>query len=158
MEITALILAIILFIVGLIGTVLPFLPGGILIFGGMLVYGFLAGFAALDWYFFMIQAIALLILFLVDYLASAAGTKRFGGSKQAAWGAVIGTILGIFFVPLGIIIGPFLGAFAAEIFRGADVNKALRVGFGTIVGFLGGTVIKIGIEILMIAYFFLRIF
>jgi uncharacterized protein YqgC (DUF456 family) len=158
MEMTALILAIILFIVGLIGTVLPFLPGAILVYGGMLLYGFLTGFTTLSLYFFIFQAIALGIILLVDYLASAVGTKRFGGSKQAAWGAIIGTILGIFFGPLGIIIGPFLGAFAAEMLSGTSMNQALLVGLGTIIGFLGGTVLKIGIEILMIVYFFLRIF
>lgn len=157
MDTTALILAIIFFIAGLLGTILPLLPGAILIYGGMLLYGFLTKFAALDVYFFLLQGVVLVFIFLVDYLASAAGTRRFGGSKQAAWGAVLGAVIGLFFGPLGIIIGPFLGAVGAELLRGIEMNQAIRAGFGTIVGILGGTIIKIGVEVLMIVYFFMRI-
>ncbi len=157
MATLALVLAIILFIAGLAGTILPFLPGAILIYAGMLLYGFMTKFATLDASFFLLQALVLVLIFSVDYLASAAGTKRFGGSKQAAWGAIIGTILGIFFGPLGIVIGPFIGAVGAEFLNRKDFNQALRVGVGTIVGILGGTIVKIGAELLMIVYFFMRI-
>lgn len=152
------ILTIILFIIGLLGTILPVLPGAILIYGGMLLYGLMTKFAALDVYFFFLQAIVLIIIFLVDFVASAVSTRHFGGSKPAAWGSVIGTIIGIFILgPLGIIIGPFLGATAAELLRGTDANQSIRVGFGSLVGILGGTVFKLGAEILMIIYFFMRI-
>lgn len=157
MSTFALILAIILFIVGLIGTILPLLPGAALIFGGMLIYGFMTKFATLDASFFLLQALALVLIFLVDYFASAVGTKRYGGSKQATWGAIIGAVVGVFFGPIGIVIGPFLGAVGAEYLNRKDISKALRVGFGTIVGILGGTVVKIGAEILMIVYFFMKI-
>lgn len=159
METAALVLAIILFIAGLVGTVLPVLPGAILVYGGMLLYGFMTGFAVLDAAFFVLQALALAVIFLIDFLASAAGTKRFGGSRQAAWGAVLGTILGIILMgPLGIVIGPFLGATAAELLRGTELNQAFRAGFGTLVGILGGTILKLGAEMLMIVYFFMRVF
>ncbi|GAB6152762.1 DUF456 domain-containing protein [Desulfosporosinus burensis] len=158
METTALILTIILFVAGLLGTILPVLPGAILIYGGMLLYGFMTKFATLDANFYLLQALVLVLVFSVDFLASAAGTRRFNGSKQAAWGAIIGTILGlIFFGPLGIIIGPFLGAVVAELVRGIEINQAIRVGFGTLVGILGGTILKLSAEILMIVYFFMRI-
>lgn len=158
METTALILSIIFFIAGLLGTILPILPGAILIYGGMLLYGFMTKFATLDTNFFLLQALVLVLVFSVDFVASAAGTRRFNGSKQAAWGAIIGTILGlIFFGPLGIVIGPFLGAVVAELVRGIQINQAIRVGFGTLVGILGGTVLKLCAEILMIVYFFIRI-
>lgn len=153
----ALVLAIILFIAGLVGTILPLLPGAVLIYAGMLLYGFMTKFATLDTAFFLLQALVLALIFLVDYLASAVGTKRFGGSKQAAWGAIIGALLGIFFGPLGIIIGPFLGAVGAEFLNRKDITQAIRVGIGTIVGLLGGTIVKIGAEVLMIVYFFMRI-
>ena len=158
MEVTALFLAIILFIAGLLGTILPVLPGAILIYCGMLLYGFITKFATLDANFFLLQALVLVLVFSVDFLASAAGTRRFNGSKQAAWGSIIGTIFGlIFFGPLGIVIGPFLGAVVAELLRGTQINQAIRVGFGTLIGILGGTVLKLGAEILMIVYFFMRI-
>ncbi len=158
MQTTALILAIIFFIAGLLGTILPILPGAILIYAGMLIYGFMTGFTALDATFFLLQALVLVLIFAVDFLASAVGTRHFDGSKQAAWGALIGTILGlIFFGPLGIAIGPFLGAVIAELLRGIQLEKAIYVGFGTLIGFLGGTVLKLGAEVLMIIYFFISI-
>lgn len=82
----------------------------------------------------------------------------FNGSKQAAWGAVIGTILGLIFLgPLGIVIGPFVGAVGSELLRGIHLKQAILVGFGTLVGILGGTILKLCAEILMIVYFFMRI-
>lgn len=154
----ALILAIIFFIAGLIGTILPILPGTVLIYIGMLLYGLITKFSSLDVYFFIIQGIALIVTLFIDNIASAVGTKRFGGSKQAAWGAIIGTILGVvIFGPLGIIVGPFLGAVAAEFLRGTEFKQTIRVGFGTLVGVIGGTVLKIVASIIMIVYFFMRI-
>jgi len=158
MGTTALILAVIFFAVGLVGTVLPVLPGAVLIYGGMLVYGIMTQFATLDGYFFLLQGFVLFFILSIDYFASALGAKNFDDSKQAAWGAVAGTILGvIFFGPLGIIIGPFLGAVAGELIRGKEINQAARVGFGTLLGILGGTLLKLAVEILMIIYFFMKI-
>ena len=158
LETAALILAIILFIVGLIGTVVPLLPGVILIYAGMLLYGLMTKFATLDIYFYLLQALALIFVSFIDNIASAAGAKRFGGSNQAAWGALIGTIGGLFFGPLGIVILPFGGAVVAEILlKKAEFQQAIRSGFGTIIGILGGTVLKLFAEILMIVYFFMKI-
>ncbi len=158
MATTALVLAIILFIAGLIGTILPVLPGGILVYGGMILYGFMTEFATLDITFFVIQGAVLAFIFAIDYIASAYGTRRFGGSTQAAVGAVVGTIAGLIVLgPLGIIIGPFLGAVAVELIRGIAFNKALKAGIGTLIGVIGGTVVKIGAEIAMIVYFFMKI-
>lgn len=158
MTTTILIITIILFVIGILGTILPVLPGAALIYGGMLFYGFMTGFVSLNALFFLLQGIALIFIFLIDYFASAIGTKRFGGSKQAVIGAVLGTIIGILVLgPLGIIIGPFVGAVIAELFRGTEMKQTLRVGFGTLVGLLGGTVLKICAEIIMIVYFFMRI-
>ncbi|MGI1660480.1 MAG: DUF456 domain-containing protein [Desulfitobacterium sp.] len=157
MATAALIIVIILFIVGLLGTVLPILPGAILIYGGMLIYGLMTGFATLDLTFFLIQGLVFSFIFLVDYWATVEGTRRYGGSKQAGWGAALGMIIGLFFMPLGIVIGPFLGAVVAELLRKTELSQAIRVGFGTLVGLLGGTIIKLGVEILMIIYFFMKI-
>lgn len=157
MDTTALILAIILFITGLLGTVLPLLPGTALIYAGFVLYGFMTKFVTLDITFYILQGLALILVFIIDYVASAAGTRRFGGSKQAAWGAVIGAVIGLFLGPLGIIIGPFVGAVGIELLRGIEINQAVRVGFGTLIGFIGGTFLKLGVGILMIVYFFIRV-
>jgi uncharacterized protein YqgC (DUF456 family) len=154
----AFILAILFFLAGLIGTVLPVLPGAVLIYGGMLLYGLMTHFTTLNLNFFLLEGVALLIVFVIDYLAAAAATKHFGGSKRAVWGAAAGTILGLIFLgPLGMLIGPFAGAVAAELLGGTAIKQTIRVGLGTLLGVLGGTVIKIGAEILMIVYFFIRI-
>ncbi|HZK25090.1 MAG TPA: DUF456 family protein [Oscillospiraceae bacterium] len=159
MDYLPLILASLLFIVGVLGTVLPVLPGAILIFGGMLLYGYLTNFAVLTINFYLLQGVAMLLVFLIDFLATAVGTKRYGGSRVASFGAAIGTLVGIFsFPPLGIVVGPFLGAVLAELLVGKDTNQALRVGFGTLIGLLGGTILKLVIEAAMIIYFFLTIF
>ncbi|KGP76572.1 hypothetical protein JT05_03900 [Desulfosporosinus sp. Tol-M] len=158
MMTTALILALVLFVLGLLGTVLPVLPGAILIYGGMLLYGVMTHFSTLDTNFFLIQALISVLILAIDFLASAAGTRQFKGSRQAVWGAVIGTFLGLlFFGPLGVIIGPFLGAVIAEFINSPDLNQAIRVGIGTLIGFIGGTILKLGIEIIMIIYFFIKI-
>ena len=158
MQTTALFLALVLFILGLLGTVLPILPGAILIYGGMFLYGLMTQFSTLDANFFLIQALILVFILAIDFLASAAGTRHFQGSRQAVWGAVIGTVLGmLIFGPLGIIIGPFVGAIIAEFLYHPNLNQAIRVGFGTLIGFVGSTILKLGVEIIMIIYFFIKI-
>lgn len=151
------ILAIILFIAGLLGTVLPVLPGPLLIYAGMVLYGAMTGFETLGTHFFVLQGIAVATAILVDYAAAAAGTKLSGGSKQAALGAVIGTIVALVFLgPLGLVIGPFVGAVAVELLRGVQPTAAIRVGVGTVIGVIGGTLLKLLIGGVMIVFFFLE--
>ncbi|MFW0861345.1 MAG: DUF456 domain-containing protein [Dethiobacter sp.] len=154
----ALILAVILFVLGLAGIVLPVLPGIILIYIGMLLYGFMTQFATLDANFFLLQGLVVLLAFGLDFVATAVGTKRFGGSKNAVWGAVIGILIGLLlFGPFGIILGSFLGAIIAEILLGKNMNVAICSGFGTLIGIIGATALKILIGVLMIIAFFLSI-
>ncbi|HOW23754.1 MAG TPA: DUF456 domain-containing protein [Sedimentibacter sp.] len=158
MKTLALVLAIIMFLIGLIGTILPALPGVLLIFGGMLVYGFMTGFASLSIWFFVMQLLVMAVIFIVDFIASVVSTKKYGGSKQAAFGAAVGTILGVIILgPLGIIIGPFAGSVAAEVLLGKEIKQAVKVGFGSLVGVMGGTLFKLAAEALMIIYFFMSI-
>ncbi|HNZ82804.1 MAG TPA: DUF456 domain-containing protein [Sedimentibacter sp.] len=158
MKTAALIITIIMFIIGIAGTILPALPGVVLIFAGMVIYGFMTDFASLGLWFFVLQLLAMTVIFVVDFIASAVSTSKYGGSKQAAFGAAAGTILGIiFFGPLGIVLGPFAGSVAAELLLGKEIKQAVRVGFGSLVGLLGGTIFKLAAEIVMIIYFFMSI-
>jgi hypothetical protein len=158
MAVFALVLAVILFLSGLAGTVLPVLPGVTLIYGGMVLYSALTGFTALNTNFFILQGLAVLLVFAIDYLATAVGSRRYGGSKYAAWGAMIGIVIGVLTLgPFGMIAGPFIGAVTAELITGRQPNQAVRTGFGTIIGLLGGTVLKLSIEVLMIIWFFMAI-
>ena len=129
----ALIVAILFFILGLAGTILPVLPGAILIYIGMIIYGFMTNFTTLTLEFYILQGLALIIIIAIDFVASAAGTKRFGGSRAAAWGAVLGTIVSLFFLgPFGLLLGPFAGAVAVELLISKKpLEQAIRAGFGT---------------------------
>lgn len=159
MSTLGLILAVILFLAGLAGTILPVLPGAPLIFAGMVVYGLLAGFKHLSVYFFIGQALLVALTIIVDYLANAWGVSRFGGSKAAIWGSALGLLAGAFILPpAGIVLGPFLGAFLAELVASRRSAQALRAGIGSLLGFLGGTAAKLGIEIAMIIWFFAAIY
>ncbi len=155
MQPLPLLAASILFLLGIIGTFLPIMPGAVLIWAGMLVYGILTGFAGLDVSFFVLQGMAVLLVMAVDYMAAAWGTKRFGGTRKAAWGAVAGLFLGILTMgPAGVIFGPFLGAFLGELLAGLPPERALRSSFGALIGMVGGILLKLGIEAVMIFWFF----
>jgi uncharacterized protein YqgC (DUF456 family) len=151
--------AIVLFVSGLAGIFLPLLPGTSLVFAGMLIYGFLTGFAGLDLYFFLLQGAAVLVTFGVDYLASATGARLGRGSRYAVGGAILGMLLGLVFLgPLGMVLGPFLGAVAGEVLAGKSIDQAVRAGTGALLGLLAGALIRLGISLAMIAYFFTRVF
>ncbi len=157
-EILALIVAIIFFLVGLAGTLIPVMPGAPVIWFGMLLYGLIAGFDNLGVYFYVVQALLALTVMGVDYLFTALGSRYFGGSKAAFWGAALGLLIGLLFFPLGLFIGPFLGAMLAELFIKSKARQAIRSGFGAALGFLGALPIKLGIEVIMITWFVLRAF
>lgn len=159
MSILGIIIAVVFFTVGIIGTVLPMLPGAPLIWLGMLIYGVFVKFNNLTLLFFVGQGLAVALVFLIDYLAGVVGAKHYGGSKAAIWGSVLGGLLGTLLLgPFGLIIGPFIGAIMGEFYRNSDLNKAFQVGIGTLIGFLGGTVLKLTVEVIMIIWFFIAVF
>ena len=159
MSAFAMLIAIIFFMLGFAGTLLPLLPGAPLIWTGMFIYGILTGFAAVGWKFLVLQGIAVAVIMLVDYAAGAWGVDRYGGSKSAVTGSIIGGLAGVIFLgPIGLILGPFLGAVIPEVLKGRPWERALKVGWGTIVGFLGGTVLKLVLEVLMVIWFLMQIF
>ncbi|MDD4237659.1 MAG: DUF456 family protein [Desulfotomaculaceae bacterium] len=158
MSIVGMILAVVFFTIGVLGTILPALPGAPLIWLGMLIYGFFVKFQNLPLMFFVGQGLVVVLIFLIDYLASIWGVRRYGGSKEAIWGSVLGGLLGIILLgPFGLIFGPFIGAIAGELYRRSSIDKALEVGLGTLIGFLGGAVLKLAIEAVMIIWFFIQV-
>ncbi len=159
MHAAGLVVAVVFFVAGLAGTVLPVLPGAPLILLGMVTYGLFTGFAGLTWGFFAGQAAAVALTFLIDYLAGAWAVRRYGGSRAALWGSVAGILFGVLvFGPAGLILGPFLGAFLGELLAGRSPSRALHVGVGSLVGLLGGTVLKLAVEAAMIGWFFATVF
>lgn len=157
MQTVAVILASLLFLTGLAGSVIPALPDAPLILAGMLVYGLLAGFDNLPLWFFAVQACLAAAIMGIDYLATALGSRYFGGSRAAFWGGIVGLVIGFFFFPIGLLAGPFLGALLAELLFTKNPRQSLRSGIGALIGFWSALPFKLGLGIVMIAWFFIRI-
>ncbi len=155
LEIAALIIALLLFITGVVGSFVPVLPGAPLILLGMIIYGAMTGFRGMTWWFFAGQAFLALAIMGVDYLASALGSRYFGGGKAAFYGAMLGLLAGLFFAPVGLLVGPFAGAVVAELIFGRKADQALRAGLGAFIGFWGGLPVKLLLEAAMIIWFFI---
>lgn len=143
--------------VGFVGIIFPALPGTALIFCGFLVYGLITDFASLSVWFFLGQGLLVGLSFVMDFAATAWGVRRFGGSKAAAWGAVLGTLLVFVLGPIGILIGPLLGAVVGELLMGEQFRQALHSGFGSFLGFIVGTAAKLLLAGIMAAWFFWQI-
>ena len=153
MDIILISLGIILTITGILGCILPFMPGPPLNYAAILLLHFTTGFQFSN-RFLIIWAIVTVAVVVLDYIIPVWGTKKFGGSKQGVWGSVIGLIAGMFFFPpFGIIIGPFVGAVAGEIIAGKNSKDALKSGFGSFVGFVTGTLLKLIVSGMMTWYF-----
>ena len=142
---------------GFVGIVFPALPGTILIAGGFLVYGLITGFDSLSVWFFVGQGLLICLGYAVDVLATAWGVRKFGGSKAAAWGAVLGTLLVFVLGPIGILVGPLLGAIVGELIMGEQLKQALHSGVGSFFGFIGGVAAKMLIAGIMVAWFVVEI-
>lgn len=158
MDWLALTIALVIMLIGLAGTVIPLLPGAPLIILAMVVYGFMTGFEIFPWTFWVGQGMLLVLIFAVDYIAGVIGVKRYGGSKAAVWGSIAGAFIGLFTLgPIGIIVGPFLGAVVGELISQRPPEQAVKAGIGTLLGLAGGAVFKIIIEIGMIAWFLILV-
>lgn len=157
MDILYWIIISLLFVIAFVGLIYPIIPSVLFIIGGYLVYGFIYGFEAFTIWFWIIQGLLFLLLLGADYAANLLGVKKFGGSRAAIWGSTIGLLVGPFIIPfLGIIIGPFLGAIIAElIVHKTNFMESVKIGVGSLVGFLSGVVAKGFIQLLMIGYFFI---
>lgn len=161
-DILFLVLGIILLIIGLIGCVLPVIPGPPISFFGMLVLKLTSfieperaeQYNQLLWIF----AFLAILVTVLDYIVPVWGTKKFGGSKYGTWGAAIGLVIGLFFAPLGLILGPFLGAVVGELLGGKDDKASLKAGFGSFLGILTGVVLKLIVSSLSAFYFLREIF
>ncbi|MEH7157071.1 DUF456 domain-containing protein [Neobacillus drentensis] len=150
---------ILLFIVAFVGLVYPIIPSVLFLFAGFLLYGVFFTFDPFRWYFWLIQGLFIVLLFIADYIANLIGIKKYGGSKAGVWGSTIGILAGPFVIPfLGILIGPFIGAIAAElIFNKRNLSDSIKVGFGSVIGFISSVITKTIIQLVMIIIFFIVI-
>lgn len=159
MDIVLLIVAIALMLVGIGGSFLPILPGPPLCYAGFLCVHF-STYAQFSTSFLITWAIVVVILGILEYYIPTYGTKKFGGTKAGQKGATVGTILGIFIPPqpLWLILGPFAGAFLGELWHNArNTKKAFRSAWGSFIGFLAGTFVKIITVIVMSVVFIIEV-
>jgi uncharacterized protein YqgC (DUF456 family) len=148
-----LVLSVLLMLAGLIGCFSPGLPGPILSYLAVILLH-LSDYGMFSSSFLIQFALLTLIVTALDYFLPIWGTKKFGGTKRGVWGAGIGLFLGIlFFPPFGIIVGPFIGALVGELTGGKEFIAAIKSSFGSLLGFLAGTVLKLVITGLMLFYF-----
>ena len=140
---------------GIAGCILPVIPGVPLAFAGLILLQF-TDKVDFTWQFLVIWGVVTIVVQVLDYFIPACGTKKFGGSKWGVWGSTIGLFVGLFMGPMGIVVGPFLGAVLGELMYfnrhpqitdtqkpNSNFNKALRAGFGSFVGLLAGTLLKL---------------
>jgi uncharacterized protein YqgC (DUF456 family) len=147
-----LILGIILMLIGIIGCLVPVLPGPPLSFLGIILLHF-SRFGEFTNTTIIIFAAITIVVSILDYVVPIWGTKRFGGSKYGTRGATVGLIIGIFLGPAGIIIGPFAGAVVGELLFKDDMKYAFKAGFGSLLGFMTGIGLKLAASCVMTFYF-----
>ncbi|AFZ66161.1 DUF456 domain-containing protein [Deinococcus peraridilitoris] len=136
-------------LIGVIGTFVPVLPATLIIFLGALAAAFLEDFQRLSWPWLVGIALVTLFASLVDNLAGSWGARKYGGSRAAAWGALLGSLVGLF-LPFGLLIGPALGALTAELlFMRRPLAEAVGSVWGTLVGLLTGIAAKFVLHVLI---------
>ncbi|MBP7511626.1 MAG: DUF456 domain-containing protein [Bacteroidia bacterium] len=160
MDIIWIIIGATLILIGIIGSILPALPGTPIAYAGLLALKLHSTASSqltnsiLLWLAFFV-----IIITILDYYLPIWGTQKFGGSKWGKWGSTIGLILGVFtpvFGPLSFLIGPFLGAFIGEIAAGNNKEMALKSAWGSFIGFIGGTLGKV-LMCLVLLFFFIKV-
>lgn len=135
---------------GIAGVVLPVLPGSLLLFGGALLVAWAEGFTVVGWPTLVVAGLLSAAIWAVDWLAAALGAKASGASGWAVAGASLGLLVGLFFGPLGILLGPAVGAVTLEYLKDPHFERALKAGAGTFVGFLVGSVVKVSLAFLLV--------
>jgi uncharacterized protein YqgC (DUF456 family) len=147
----------ILILAGIAGTVLPALPGVPLVFAGMLLAAWVDGFKEVSVWTIVLLGVMTLLSLLVDFLASTLGAQRAGASKLAIGGAALGTLVGLFFGIPGLLLGPFFGAVAGELIGGREWRHASKVGVATWIGIAVGTAFKLALAFGMLGVFVLAL-
>lgn len=148
-----------LMIIGVLGTIVPLLPGPVLLFVAGGLHTLLLPDQGMSLWGLALMALLLAGTFAVDFLSGAVGSKWFGGSRWGFWGVLVGGVVGLFFGPLGLIFGPLIGGFAFEIFFAKKrFNPAMKATWGTVVGTTMGMVLKLGLSLAMVFCFVVDVF
>jgi len=158
MDIFLVIVAALFMLLGIIGSMLPILPGPLTSWIGLLIFH-LTDAVPMNWTFLGITLAIAILVWLLDYIIPALGTKKFGGSKAGMIGTTIGLLVAIFF-PIfgvfGIIVWPFVGAYIGELLNKSNSDKALKAAFGSFLGFLTSTFIKFVVAVIYLGLFIVK--
>lgn len=152
MDILWTVLGVLFILGGIVGSVAPLLPGPPLSYLGFLIVQ-LRTEPPFTLKFLLIWAGIVVAITILEYVIPVYGTKKFGGSKYGLWGCTIGLFAGLFFGPWGIILGPFVGAFVGELIANKQSDQALKAAFGSFLGFLFSTLLKLIVCVVMAWYF-----
>ena len=152
MDLVLYIISGILLLVGFIGCLLPVLPGIPISYLGIVILHLSSGIE-FSMNFLILWAIIVIAIQVLDYFIPIWGAKKFGGSKAGILGSTLGLIVGLFFGPVGIILGPVLGAFVGELLAGKNHQIAIRAAFGSFLGFIVGTISKLVVAGFLIYYY-----
>lgn len=142
MDIALLIIAFVLMLVGIVGCIVPGLPGTPIAYAGLWIAQ-ATDRIDFSWQFLLIWGIVVVIISVLDYIVPAWGTKKYGGTKWGVWGSTIGVFIGLFFGALGVILGPLVGAIIGELIAGKELEAAFKAGWGSFIGILFGTILKL---------------
>ena len=158
MELFWWLITIVLFAVGLIGTVLPVFPGTTIILAGAVIHRIMLGpEKGIGWHSLVALVLLTLATYALDFLSGYFGAKYFGATKWGMFGAALGAIIGILFGIIGLLIGPVIGAIVGEFIAGKRMIDAGRAGWGSLLGNLGGMVGKLVIALAMITIFLMTV-
>lgn len=152
-------LTILLMVVGVLGTLLPLLPGTTLILAGAVVYRVTLDpdGAVMSWWTVGGIGVLMVISHVVDFVSGAVGAKYFGATRLGAIGGIVGAIVGVFFFPFGIIVGPLLGVLIGELLGGKELVDAGKSTWGTFLGTTAGMIGKLAIALAMVLWFVLAL-
>ncbi len=151
-------LVFVVMIAGVAGSFLPVIPGAPLIVLGALIYSIATDFQPVGAWRLVVLAGLAALAYVLDYLSGALGTRKLGGSRWAMFGAIAGGLVGLFFGPFGILIGPILGAVGVELIYRKDVRIALKSGTGAVLGVFLGVIAKLSISVMMVGLFAFWVF
>jgi len=158
MELFWWLLTVVLFAVGLIGTVLPVFPGTIIILAGALLHRVMLGSEkSIGWRTIVVLLLLTFATYALDFLSGYFGARYFGATRWGMFGAILGALIGIFFGIIGVFLGPVIGAVLGEFVAGKRMIDAGRAGWGSLLGSLGATIGKLVIALVMIAIFFMTV-
>ncbi len=143
MDAALYVLAGVLWAVGVVGCVVPALPGPPVAYAGFLCLLWTS--RSPGWGWTVAAGVAVAVVTVLDFVASAWGARKFKCSKWGAWGGVIGAFVGLMFFPVGLLAGPFAGAIAGELIAGRSFTEGVNSGIGAVLGFLGGVVAKLAV-------------